>query len=75
MASDWLGVDTYWSSKEEIDSLQNGKFVKKLDKHWQQFTPENSGYPGSEPLAMILVHDGRLLVGIRTGGLVIYQNL
>jgi hypothetical protein len=63
----------YWLATSASTSA--GGILARYDAiKWQQFTPGNSGYPGSEPLAMILDHNGRLLVGTRTGGLVIFQN-
>jgi len=53
---------------------QVGGALSEFDgQNWKQYTPENSGYSGAEPLTIAQDAQGRWWIGTRTAGIDIYQ--
>jgi len=61
----WLGFDY---------GTQPGGFLASFDgQNWRQYTPNNSGYTGGEPLALEVDLLGRIWIGTATSGLQTYE--
>lgn len=55
-------------------ATEPGGLVARFDgNQWQTYTSSNSGFTGYEPAALALDPFDRLWIGLRQGGLVIYQ--
>jgi hypothetical protein len=61
----WLGIG--------IPNAAGGVIAELSEDGWATYTPRTSGYTGGEPVSLAIDADGRLWIGTRTDGIVIYQ--